>query len=160
MSINREQLAADAPDLLESLKAEGRAEENARVKGCFGASILGYEDLARSLALDGKTSPGEAALAINAAHNADLQAARNKAEKGGPAPLPSTGDPAAAEAEAQRKKAEEEAARKKAGSSDPKTAWDSDANLRAEFGNDYAAYEAFAKAEQSGQARILGRKAE
>jgi signal peptide peptidase SppA len=160
MSITREQLAADAPDLLESLKAEGRAEENARVKGCFGASILGYEDLARSLALDGKTSPGEAALAINAAHNADLQAARKKAEEGGPAPLPSTGDPAAAEAEGQRKKVEDEAARKKAAASDPKSAWETDANLRAEFGNDYAAYEAFAKAEQSGQARILGRKAE
>jgi ClpP class serine protease len=104
----REQHPELAQALLEEGRAEGRAQELDRVKGCLGAAILGYEEQAKALALDGKTTPGEAALAINSAHNADLKAAQAKAEKGGPEPLPNAGDSEALEAEEARKKAEAE----------------------------------------------------
>lgn len=109
MKITREQLAAEAPELLTALQAEAEAKgstaENERVKGCLAASVLGYEALAHDFALDGKTQPGAAALAINAAVNADLGAAKAKAEKGSD-PLPGAEDAQALEDEAARKRAE------------------------------------------------------
>jgi signal peptide peptidase SppA len=156
MNITREQLQAEAPDLLTALldegKALGRADELARVKGCLDASKPGYEAIALEKALDGHTAPGDAALAIIATEKADLAAARAKAEKGGPSPLPTAGDPEAIEAEAAARKAEEE----KAKTNDPKARWEADANLRSEFGT-FAAFEAFLKREASGQARIFNR---
>lgn len=91
MAITREQLQAEAPDLLTALleegKAQGRAEELARVQGCLKASTLGYEKLAMEKALDGKTLPGECALAIVEAQNADRSKAA-AAAGAGPDPLP------------------------------------------------------------------------
>lgn len=99
----REQHPELAKALVEEGRAEGRAQELDRVKGCLDAALLGHEDLARTLALDGKTTPGEAALQINGAENALLRTARDKK---GPEPLPNAGDAEAIEAEADRKKAE------------------------------------------------------
>ncbi len=124
MKITREQLAADAPELLTAILAEGKAEgeasgaqkELARVKGCLEASAPGYEAIAEAAAFDGKSTPGEAALAVLKAQNADLAKAHADAgnpERGAPV-LPATDDPAHAEAEAQRKQVEEEAAKKNA----------------------------------------------
>ena len=119
MPITREQVAAEAPELLTTLHAEGAAAELTRVKGCLNAAIPGYDAIAREAALDGKSTPGEAALdgkstpgeaalAINAAQKADLSAAYEKTQKGGPLPIPAAGDPEAIEAEAAGKKAETE----------------------------------------------------
>ena len=153
MPITREQLAAEAPNLLNALQAEGKAEgaasgasaELARVKGCLDASILGYEDLALSFALDGKTTPGEAALAVLAKQKADLSAAHANATDAskGAAVLPPSGDAAAAEAEAARVQAEADAKAK--GQGDLKARWESNANLR----NLYGTYEAFVEANEA-----------
>jgi signal peptide peptidase SppA len=100
MKITREQLAADQPDLLESLLAEGHAAglaeasadqdakmeaakaehakalaeavaaETARVKGVLAAGLAGHEALTEQLAFDGKTTPEQAALQINQAEKA------------------------------------------------------------------------------------------
>jgi len=151
MPITREQLAAEAPDLLNALQAEGKAEgavsgaaaELARVKGCLDASILGYEALATSLALDGKTTPGEAAIAVLAKQKADLSAAHanaTDASKGAPV-LPPSGDAAAAEADAARVQAEADANSQ----GNLKARWDSNANLR----NLYGTYEAFVEANEA-----------
>ena len=116
MKITREQLVADSPDLLESLLAEGRAEgaakaqeeakaekeaaiaeavtaETARVKGVLDTGKPGHEALVQSLAFDGKTTPAEAALAINQAEKtkAGDNLAKLAAERGKPVPL--VGDP-------------------------------------------------------------------
>lgn len=93
MKITREQLAAEQPDLLEALLAEGRtqgaaqakeeanatlqkavtdatAAETARVQGVLDAALPGHEALVQTLAFDGKTTPEQAALAVNKAEKA------------------------------------------------------------------------------------------
>ncbi len=100
MKITREQLAAENPDLLETILAEGRAEgaakareeahteaiqrdkahaealevatgaETARVKGVLSAGLPGHEALIQTLAFDGKTTPEQAALQVNQAEKA------------------------------------------------------------------------------------------
>lgn len=106
MDITRELLEAEAPGLLASLKAEGAAAETERVKGCLDAALPGYEPLALSLALDGKTSPGEAAQAIIKAQRADQAKARTDAEKG-PQALPAGDDPERVDTEANKEKTKE-----------------------------------------------------
>jgi len=105
MPITREQLATEAPELLTAIQAEGATAEIERVKGCLNAALPGHEDLAKALALDGKTTPDQAASAINAAERATLAAARQSLETGGIPPAKSAGDPDAAEAEAAAEKA-------------------------------------------------------
>lgn len=116
MPITREQLQAENPDLLNALleegKAQGRAAEQARATGCRDAAVLGYEKLALQLAFDGQTSPAEAAQKINAAVNADLQAAAEKAGKGAEA-VEAGHDPEAIEADARNKEAAAQAAKNK-----------------------------------------------
>lgn len=109
MPITREQLQAEAPELLNTIladgQAQGRAEELARVTGCRDAAIFGYEKAALEMAFDGKTTPAQATAAINALADADLKAA---AEASGRGPTPATAghDAEALEAEESRKKAE------------------------------------------------------
>lgn len=121
MKITREQLVAEAPELLNSLldegKAQGRSDELTRVKGCLDTSLPGYEKQALALALDGKTQPADAALAINTQQKADMNAAYAKTTTGGLQPLPGAADPVEADA----KKAADEAA-KKAAEEKPKDA--------------------------------------
>ena len=109
MSITREQLQAQAPDLLNALldegRAQGRADEHTRAKGCREAAVLGYEKLALELAFDGKTTPAEAAQKVNAAVDADLRAAAEKSGKG-PEAVAAGHDVDAIEAENHRKEAE------------------------------------------------------
>ena len=104
----REQHPELAQALLDEGRAEGRAQELARVKGCLDASKPGYEGIALEKALDGQTAPGDAAMAVIAAEKTDLKAAKAKTEKG-PDPLPSAGDPESIEAENRRKEAEAKA---------------------------------------------------
>lgn len=109
MTITREQLAAEAPELLTAIQAEARAEgasaETERFKGCLDASKPGYEDIALGCALDGKTAPGAAAMAVIAAEKADLAKAKAKAEEG-TKPLPGADDAEALDSEAARQAVE------------------------------------------------------
>lgn len=113
MDITRDRLAAEAPELLTALQAEGEAKGSAaemlRVKGCLDAGLPGYEAMAMAFALDGKTTPGEASLAIGAKHKADLQAAHADAVNAdkGAKPLPTAGDPEALDAAVAAKAKEE-----------------------------------------------------
>ena len=86
MPITREQLAADAPELLTAIQAEGAAAETERVKGCLAAALPGYEDLARKLALDGKTTPDAGRRRHQAAERASIDAAASL-EDGGIKPV-------------------------------------------------------------------------
>jgi capsid assembly protease len=74
-SITREQLAAEAPDVLAAILAEGHAAgvtagattERARIQGIEAQALPGHEALITALKFDGKSSPGDAAMAITAA---------------------------------------------------------------------------------------------
>lgn len=122
MPVTRESLAAQdgGQDLITALIEEGKAKgsaaaqtenqkaisdasasataaETARVKGCLDAVLPGHEKLAMTLALDGKTSPAEAAMAINTAERTSRAAARTEIEGAGPDPIQTAGDPGASE---------------------------------------------------------------
>lgn len=87
MPITREQLQAEAPQLLQELQAEGAASELARIQAVLSQGLPGHEALVQQLAFDGKTSGPEAASAVLAAHRQQLagQAAGLRADA--PAPL-------------------------------------------------------------------------
>lgn len=56
-------------------KELGAATERARIEGVRATALPGHEALVETLAFDGKTTPAEAALAVNAAHRASIKAA-------------------------------------------------------------------------------------
>lgn len=53
----------------------GATAEAARISGVRATALPGHEALVETLAFDGKTTPAEAALAVNAAHRASIKAA-------------------------------------------------------------------------------------
>lgn len=67
MSITREQLAAEAPELLQTVLAEGASAERTRIEAVEAQLIPGHEALINTLKFDGKSTPGDAAMAVNAA---------------------------------------------------------------------------------------------
>lgn len=142
-------------DIAESFREEGRAsvdvksfqekaakQERERIQSVMEQSMPGHEALIQQLAFDGKTTGPEAAVqVINAERKAkadNLQKHRDDA----PAVVPHAElkDPAPAAAKT------------------PDEKWEADADLRAEFNEDKAAYDAFVKREASGNVRILGGK--
>lgn len=165
--ITREQLAAQAPDLLAAILAEGATAERQRIQAVEAQLIPGHETLIASLKYDGKSGPGEAAMAINAAERSLRTAAAQAAAADAPRPvplvpgqtitavLPSAADQAAAAAAAEQPSAEDspEAFEAKA-----KTQWDAKATLRQEFGGSFPTYLAYQKAATAGQVRALRAK--
>jgi ClpP class serine protease len=88
MPITREQLAADAPDVLAAVQAEAMASERQRVKDVRAQLIPGHEAVIERCLEDGST-PAEAAMAVNAAER-NTRAANAKAlASEAPQPLPS-----------------------------------------------------------------------
>ena len=68
MSLTREQLAAQAPELLAAVLAEGAATgataERERIQAVQGQLIPGHEALINAMAFDGKSTAGDAAMAV------------------------------------------------------------------------------------------------
>jgi signal peptide peptidase SppA len=97
MTITREQLAAQAPELLQAVLAEGKdagaTAERERIQSVLAQSVPGHEALVQGLAFDGKSSAGDAAIAILAAERStrSKQAAALAADA--PAPLQLAGEP-------------------------------------------------------------------
>lgn len=157
MKITREQLAAESPELLQTILNEGRAqgatEERARIQAVEGALIPGHEALVNSLKFDGKTSGGDAALAVLAAEKTVRETQAAKLGKDAPnpvqqAPASSLPDDAAAKA-----KADAEARAKLPLEERCKAEWEADASLHQEFSS-LAAYTAYEKASSKGLARV------
>lgn len=88
MKMTREQLAQDAPELLASILAEGAAQERERIQAVEGQCIAGHEALIERLKYDGKTTAGEAAMAVNAAERKVRAGAAAALASDAPAPLP------------------------------------------------------------------------
>ena len=66
----------------------GATAEAARISGVRATTLPGHEKLVETLAFDGKTTPAEAALAVNAAHRASLTAAAAAHAADAPKALP------------------------------------------------------------------------
>lgn len=90
----REQLAAEAPDVLAVVLAEGASAERARIQGIEGLHHAGHEALIATLKFDGKSTAADAALALNAAEG-NLRTAHAAAlASEAPAPVASAATPA------------------------------------------------------------------
>lgn len=88
MTITREQLAADAPDTLAQILAEGAANERARIQAVEAQAIPGHEALITALKFDGKSTGGDAAMAVLAAEKQARTAAAAANAADAPKPLP------------------------------------------------------------------------
>lgn len=128
-------------------RTAGATAERERLIGIDEIAVAGHEDLVAKAKADGKTTPEALALQIVKAEKAAGAthlsiAAGADAEAGGVAPRAALPPKVA-----------------KGGTTDAelKAQWDGDADLRAEFGDDFGAYAAFRKAEAAGKARILSR---
>ena len=158
--MDKEQFKAEHPELYEAVIAEGEANcktkfdkelveqgaaaERARIQGCLDAALPGHEALARELAFDGKTTPGDAALKINAAEREKKVKVHTNLKADAPAP-----------AQASQEK-EKPAVDADAPVEDrAKAEWDKDSKLRVEFGGNFDAFVAFKRAEESGRARVF-----
>jgi capsid assembly protease len=166
VSMNRAELAAQHPELLQAILnegittgvAQGAAQECARIKGVEAALIPGHEALIASLKFDGKSTAGDAALAVNAAERAVREKQGTALNKEAPkppvqaaAPAVDPGAAAAATAEAARVAALPVEERCKA-------TWEANATVRAEFGS-LSGYTAYTRAEEAKRVKVLGAKA-
>ena len=93
MSITREQLASQAPELLAAVQAEGASAERARIQAVEGQLIPGHEALINSLKFDGQSGPGDAAMAVNAAEKQSRNAQAAALAADAPAPVPQAAAP-------------------------------------------------------------------
>lgn len=148
MTITRDQLAAEAPELVTAIQAEAATAERARIQAVEAQALPGHQALINSLKFDGRTTGPEAAVAVL---NAE-RAARGKAATGmandAPPPVPQ----AAAKAVEPKPGAEDETLPIEERA---KATWDANATVRAEFGNNFGAYVALRKAEADNRVRVL-----
>ena len=88
MPITREQLAAEAPDVLAAIRQEGATAERERIQAIEATAIPGHEALISALKFDGKSTAGDAALAIVAAEKKARSAQAVALASDAPAALP------------------------------------------------------------------------
>lgn len=88
MPITREQLAAEAPDVLAAIQAEGASAERERIQSVEAQAIPGHEALISALKFDGKSTAGDAAMAVLAAEKQARTTQAAKLAGDAPAPLP------------------------------------------------------------------------
>lgn len=147
-----EQLSAQVATLtaqLATAKAEGAAEERARIQAVESALLPGHEALIASLKFDGKTDGGGAALLVMKAER-DLRA-RAAGALALDAPKPAA--PAAAPA-IEATQPDPMADTSKSLEDRCKAKWDGDAAVRAEF-TSLADFTAYTRAAQAGKVRVL-----
>lgn len=96
MPITRDQIAAEAPQVLAAIQAEGASAERERIQAIEATAIPGHDKLIAALKFDGKSTAGDAALAIVAAEKQSRQAAATALANDAPKPLPTAVAPNAA----------------------------------------------------------------
>ena len=87
MPITREQLAAEAPDVLAAIRQEGAADERARIQAIESVAVPGHDALIDSLKFDGISTAGDAALAVLSAEKQTRSAAATALANDAPAPV-------------------------------------------------------------------------
>ncbi len=90
MPITRDQIAAEAPDVLAAIQQEGASTERARIQAIEAQAIPGHDALIASLKFDGKSTAGDAAMAVLAAERQTRSAAAAALAADAPQPLPLT----------------------------------------------------------------------
>lgn len=88
MPITRDQIAAEAPDVLAAIQAEGASAERERIQAIEAQAIPGHDALIAALKFDGKSTAGDAAMAVLAAEKQTRSAAAKALASDAPAPLP------------------------------------------------------------------------
>lgn len=154
-----DKLKAEHAGVYQAVLALGATQERERIAGVKAALIPGHEALVEKLAADGKTTPAEAALAVNAAERA-LVIARGEAERrDAPQPAASAPAPAVEAGEQAKAKAEQERIAALPLEERCKAEWDANTGgVRAEFAT-VADFTAYTKAAEAGRVRTLGKKA-
>ena len=127
----------------------GKKQERDRILAIESAALPGHEDLIEEAKKDGSITAEKLALKIIAAEKSKASnylANSKKAEEEIPKIEPNIDKSDTGEKQIPKDAPLETRA---------KRAWESNAKIRAEFGEDFDAYHAFAKANESGQVRIL-----
>ena len=127
----------------------GTKQERDRILAIESAALPGHEDLIEEAKKDGSITAEKLALKIIAAEKSkasDYLANTKKAEEEIPKIEPNIDKSDSGEKQIPKDAPLETRA---------KSIWESNAKIRAEFGEDFDAYFAFAKANESGQVRIL-----
>lgn len=88
MPITREQLAAEAPELLQELVSEGASAERERIQSVEAQALPGHEALIATMKFDGKSTAGDAAMAVNAAEKQSRLAMATAIASDAPQALP------------------------------------------------------------------------
>lgn len=127
----------------------GKKQERDRILAIESAALPGHEDLIEEAKKDGSITAEKLALKIIAAEKSkasDYLVNTKKAEEEIPKIEPNIDKSDTGEKQIPKDAPLETRA---------KSIWESNAKIRAEFGEDFDAYHAFAKANESGQVRIL-----
>jgi hypothetical protein len=136
----------------DGLKA-GVEKERARIQAVEGSLLPGHEALIESMKFDGVTTGEQAAVKILQAEKA-LRETKLAAYKEDAPKVVATVDAAQTE----EKRAEAHAAGELMTEDQMKAAWNKDAGLRAEYGNDFDAYKAYEEANAKGLVKVYGQK--
>lgn len=142
--MDKETIERDHPELAAALRAEGALAERERIRDVEAQAMPGHDDLIARMKFDGKTSGAAAAVEVLAAEKQKRATYLASMQQDAPQPVPHTPAPADSAADDTALPVEDRC----------KAKWDRDAALRAEFGGKFDAFVAFAKAEESGRARI------
>lgn len=160
VSMNREELAAQHPELLRAIQDEsfaaGAKAERERIQAVEAALIPGHEKLIASLKFDGKTSGGDAALAVNAAERQIREAQGVALKNEAPAPVAQVAAPAVDAGAAAREQAEQARVAQLPIDERCKAIWEANTGgVRADH-IDLATFTAYTKAVEAGKVRELG----
>ena len=82
--------AAEHPAAAALVRAEGAEGERTRIQAVREQLMPGHEALIEQLAADGKTTAGEAAMAVNAAERARVNSIAAARAEDAPAPVPTS----------------------------------------------------------------------
>lgn len=85
-----DQVRTESPEAARELLELGASQERARIQGIENASFPGHEALIAGMKFDGKTSPGDAALAVMAAERKARGTAALALAEDAPAPVKTT----------------------------------------------------------------------
>jgi len=102
-SVKKDEIEAQHPALAAELRAEGAATERARIQAIEAQVIPGHEALINTLKFDGKSTGGDAAMAVLAAERAARTAHATAAANEAPKPVAQTPAPAVAPAAEEKK---------------------------------------------------------
>jgi signal peptide peptidase SppA len=155
--MDRTQLETEHPAIFAELRTafmlEGATAERARIQAVENASLPGHEKLIAGLKFDGKTTGGDAALAVMSAERQLRTTASTTLAADAPTPAASTATPAI-----EAKPADPMADKSKPIEERCKAQWEASATVRAEYAS-LEEFTALARAEERGNVRILGKRA-